>query len=83
MADKVFVYALSTCGHCKRTKQFLKDNNIEFDHIDVDLTQGDERQKLVDEVKTYNEACTFPTVLIGETVIVGFKEDKLKEALGL
>src|SRR3972149_3637843 len=33
---KVVVYALSTCVWCKMTKQFLKDNEIEFEHIDVD-----------------------------------------------
>ena len=27
--------------------------------------------------------CSFPTVIIGDDVIVGYKEDKIKEALGL
>lgn len=83
MPEKVFIYALSTCGHCRRTKQFLADHNIPFDFIDVDLCQGEERTNRVDEVKGYNPACTFPTVVIGEKVIVGFKEEELKNALGL
>ncbi|MEW5723735.1 MAG: glutaredoxin family protein [Thermodesulfobacteriota bacterium] len=83
MPDKTFIYTLSTCGHCKRTKQFLRDHGVAFDYVDVDLTQGVERDSLIEEVKKYNPRCTFPTVLIGGRVIVGFKEDEIKEALGL
>ena len=83
MAEKVFIYTLSTCSHCKRAKQFLTDNNIEFDYVDVDLMQGEERTSTIDEVKKYNPRCTFPTILIGDKTIVGFKEDELKESLGI
>lgn len=83
MSQKPFIYTLSTCGHCKRTKQFLKDQNIDFDFIDVDLCQGDERTRTVDEVKKYNPRCTFPTILVGDRVIVGYKEDEIKQALGM
>jgi glutaredoxin-like protein NrdH len=83
MPEKVFIYALSTCSHCRRTKQFLQEQNIPFDFIDVDLCQGDERTNRVNEVKGLNPACTFPTVVVGDKVIVGFKEEELKEALGL
>jgi glutaredoxin len=83
MANDVFLYALSTCGHCKRTKQFLSDNDVEFDYIDVDLCQGEERTQTIEEVKKYNPNTTFPTVLVGDSVIVGFKEDELKKKLGL
>jgi glutaredoxin-like protein NrdH len=30
-SHKVVLYALSTCVWCKMTKQFLKDNNVEFE----------------------------------------------------
>ena len=35
MAKKVLVYSTPTCPYCVRVKQFLKDNNVEFDDIDV------------------------------------------------
>jgi glutaredoxin-like protein NrdH len=79
----VFIYALSTCSHCKRTKKFLEENNIPFDFVDVDLCQGEERQQTINDVKKHNPKTTFPTVLIDENVIVGYKEDELKKALGL
>ncbi|MFH1135447.1 MAG: glutaredoxin family protein [Pseudomonadota bacterium] len=81
MAKKVFIYTLSTCSHCKRAKQFLNDNNVEYDYLDVDLCQGEERTSAIDEVKKYNPRCTFPTILVGDRTIVGFKEDELKECL--
>lgn len=81
MANKVFIYTLSTCGHCRRTKQFLQDQNIEYDYIDVDLCQGEERTKTIDEVKKYNPRTTFPTLIIGDKVIIGFKENEIIEAL--
>jgi glutaredoxin-like protein NrdH len=40
---KVFLYALSTCVWCKMTKQFLKDNDVAYEYVDVDLTDDSER----------------------------------------
>ena len=38
---KVSMYTLSTCPWCRKTKQFFKDKNIQFDFIDYDLaTEG-------------------------------------------
>jgi glutaredoxin len=79
----VQLYSLSTCSHCKATKKLLNDCVIKFDYVDVDLTTGDERKTLLEEVKKHNPRCSFPTVIIGDKVIVGFKEDEIKEALGL
>lgn len=79
----VKLYTLSTCSHCKSTKSFLKQCNVDYNAVDVDLLQGDERKDMIEEVKQYNPRCTFPTIIIGESVIVGFKENEIKEALGL
>jgi glutaredoxin len=38
---------------------------------------------MVEEVKKVNERCSFPTIIIGDKVIVGYKEKDIKEALGL
>ncbi|QTA91782.1 glutaredoxin family protein [Desulfonema magnum] len=80
---RVQVYALSTCSHCKATKQLLTDCVIKYEVVDVDLTTGDERKALLEEVRKFNPRCSFPTVIIGDKVIVGFKENEIREALGL
>lgn len=83
MAAKIKIYTLSTCSHCKATKKFLNDNKVGFDFIDVDLLQGDDRQKILEEVMQFNPDRSFPTILIGDKVIIGFKENDIKEALGI
>ena len=80
---EVVVYSLSTCSHCKSVKRLLSEAGIEFECTDVDLLKGDERKDAIAKVKEINSRCTFPTLKIGETVVVGFKETEIKEALGL
>ncbi|MFP4474382.1 MAG: glutaredoxin family protein [Desulfatibacillaceae bacterium] len=77
----VFIYTLSTCGHCKRTKEFFAEQGVDYDYVDVDKLQGPERQETIDKVKDINPRCSFPTVVIGDNVIVGFKQDEIKDAL--
>ncbi len=77
------LYTLSTCVHCKATKRFLKEHGIEFDYVDVDKLDGREKDEVCDEVIRLGGSLRFPTIVIGNKVIVGFLEDKLREALGL
>jgi glutaredoxin len=78
---KVTLYALSTCIWCKKTKELLSTLGVSFDYIYVDLLKGNDRSKIVDEVKKYNPACSFPTLVVGDKCIVGFREKEIKEAL--
>ncbi len=83
MEKPVKMYSLSTCGHCKATKRFLNECKVEYEFTDVDLLEGEERAAILEEVRKWNPNCSFPTVIIGDRVIVGHKEDELREALGL
>jgi len=82
-APDVKLYALSTCSHCKSTKKLLDECTVEYQVVDVDLLEGEERKAILEDVKKINPRCSFPTVIIGEKVIVGYKEKEIKEALGL
>ncbi|NLI33539.1 MAG: glutaredoxin family protein [Deltaproteobacteria bacterium] len=79
----VKLYALSTCSHCKNTKEYLNACGVEYECIDVDKLEGDERKQIIEEVKKINPNCSFPTLIIGNKVIVGFRQDEIKEALNL
>ena len=79
----VTIYSLSTCSHCRATKKFLGECTIKDEFIDVDKLEGDERKAIIEDVKKFNPRCSFPTIIIGETVIVGYKEKDIKEALGM
>jgi len=84
MSDNpVKLYSLSTCSHCKSTKKFLTDCTVMYDFVDVDLLEGEERKAILEDVKKINPKCSFPTIIIGDKVIVGFKESEIREALGL
>lgn len=83
MSAPVKLFSLSTCSHCKATKKFLTDNGVPYDYTDVDLLSGKERQQTLDEVVKYNPSRTFPTILIGDKVVIGFDEKAIREALGL
>lgn len=79
----VMLYALSTCPYCRMTKKYLDDNEVEYEAIDVDLLEGDERSVVVADVKNLSGGTSFPVVVIGEEVIVGFNKAAIKERLGL
>jgi len=81
--QSVQVYSLSTCSHCKAAKKLLADCTIKYEFVDVDLLQGAERAAILEDVRKFNPKCSFPTIIIGKTVIVGFKEKEIREALGL
>ena len=83
MDDNVKIYSLSTCSHCKATKRFLGDCGVQYEFTDVDLLKGEERKAILEDVRKFNPRCSFPTIIVGETVIIGYKEDEIKEALGL
>jgi glutaredoxin-like protein NrdH len=80
---EIKIFSLSTCSHCRATKKFIDGCTIKYEFINVDLLKGDERKAIIADVKKFNPRCSFPTIIIGEKVIVGFKEKEIKEALGM
>ena len=82
-SGQIMLYALSTCGWCEKTKKLLDDLGVEYDYEYVDYLQGDDREKTIHEITTWNPRCTFPTLVINnQKCIVGFKEAEIREALG-
>lgn len=80
---RITLYALSTCIWCKKTKDFLSSNGVGFDYIYVDLLKGEDRSRAISEVKSHNPSASFPTLVINDRAIVGFREKEIKEALKL
>ena len=81
---KVTVYALSTCVWCKMTKQYLKDNDIAYEFVDVDLLDQKDKSKVHDVILSKGGSLSYPTTIVDDkTVITGFRKDQLNEALGI
>jgi len=79
---KVLVYAISTCAWCRRAKKFLKDNNIEFRYVDVDLCPKEDQEKIRDDILNRGGRLSYPTIIVDDKLLItGFREDKIREVL--
>jgi glutaredoxin len=81
-AGQVTLYALSTCVWCRKTRNLLDELGVAYDYEYVDLLVGNDRTQAIDVVRKWNPACSFPTLIIGDRCIIGFKENDIREALG-
>lgn len=78
----IMLYALSTCVHCKMTKELLADLGVAFDYLYVDQLSRDEMNQVLMEVEKVNPRGSFPTLVInGTRTIIGSRLDEIKEAL--
>ncbi len=75
------LYALSTCGHCRDCKALLAELGCKYTCVDVDQLNPAERRAVLAEVQAVNPRLSFPTLIIGNKVIVGFKKEEIEEIL--
>ncbi len=61
----------------------MEENGVDYEYIDVDLLEGEEREKVIEEVINLTRGLNFPTVVINGKVIVGYDEDRLREVLNI
>ena len=78
MAKSVKVYSTATCPWCIQVKHFLKENNIEFQNLDV---SGD--QLAADEMMAKTGQMGVPVLDIDGEIIIGFDKDKIRQSLGI
>jgi glutaredoxin-like protein NrdH len=79
----IFLYALSTCGWCRKTKDFLHKTGAGFRYVDVDLADPADQEVLMEEIRRWNPACSFPTAVVdGRSAVIGFDPDRLRKLAG-
>ena len=79
---RVLLYAISTCGWCKRTKRLLEDNKIKYEYVDVDLCNSQDREEIRKEILHRGGRLVYPTMIIDDEILInGFKEDRIREVL--
>jgi len=74
--NKVIVYSTATCPYCHKAKDFLKENKIAFEDVDVSKYQ-DRAQEMIEKSGQMN----VPVIDINGTIIVGFDKEAMKKAL--
>ena len=78
MQKSVKVYGTPSCPFCAKAKQFLKENKVEFEDIDVSANQ-----EKVRELMEKSGQMGVPVLDIEGEIIVGFDKEKIQKALGL
>ena len=79
---QVTIYSTPTCGFCRRTKEYLKEKNVEYTDYDV-AADSEKAQEMVDLTGQMG----VPVIVISEgdekDVIIGFDQAKMDSLLGL
>ena len=79
---RLLLYAISTCGWCKRAKRLLRDNKIEYEYVDIDLCSREDREKIRSDILSRGGRLSYPTIIVDDRILItGFQEDKIREAL--
>ncbi len=78
MDKQIVVYSTPTCHFCQMTKEFFKENNIEYTDYNVS-EDTEKRQEMIDK----SGQMGVPVIFVGDEMFVGFDKDKLSSAIGL
>jgi glutaredoxin-like protein NrdH len=86
---KIHLYALSTCPYCRMTRKYLDENNVDYELTEVDLLEGSPNDESTPkgaaaaEVKRISGGTSFPVLVAGDQVVVGFNKSRIAQLLGL
>jgi len=70
---KITAYTLSWCPHCRALKEYLNDNKIVYENIDVE-----ENEKAAEEIIEKSGQSGFPIIDIDSKILVGFDKNKIE-----
>ncbi|HOY56426.1 MAG TPA: glutaredoxin domain-containing protein [bacterium] len=78
---KVVVYSTPTCGYCRLAKQFLTENNVTYEDVDVAVNEA-----RATEMVQLSGQMGVPVIAItqddgSQEVLVGFQQERLRELL--
>ena len=74
----ITIYSTPSCVYCKKAKQFLKDNNLDFTEVNVV-----ESKEVLDEFVKKTGQKGVPVIEVDGEMVVGYNEDWLKKKVGL
>lgn len=77
-AKQVTIYSTPTCHFCQMAKAFFQNNNVEYTEYNV-AEDAEKRQEMVEATGQMG----VPVIQVGDEMLVGFNEGKIKEMLGM
>lgn len=72
------IYSTPVCHFCQAAKEFFKENNVAYEDINV-AEDAEKRQEMIEMTGQMG----VPVIKIGNDVVIGFDEPKVKELLGM
>lgn len=78
MDKTVTIYSTPVCHFCHAAKDFFAANNVAYTEHDV-AADAEKRQEMIEMTQQMG----VPVIRIGDDVVIGFDEPKLRELLGL
>lgn len=75
---QVTIYSTPTCHFCHAAKDFFAANNVQFSDYDV-AKDIEKRKEMIDK----SGQMGVPVIFVGDELIVGFDEPRLKQLLGV
>lgn len=79
---QIKVFALSTCPYCRQARTFLDESGVIYDVVEVDKLTGQERADAIDDVKRLSNGTSFPVIVVGEEVVVGYNKSRIQQLIG-
>jgi glutaredoxin len=82
-AKKVEFFGLSTCGWCRKTREWLDGNQVSYVLVYLDQTTGAEKEAAKERALQFVSRLSVPIVIVndGEKVIQGYKPEELEELI--
>lgn len=78
MDKTVQIYSTPVCHYCQAAKSFFGENNVEYEDYNV-AEDAEKRQEMIEMTGQMG----VPVIRIGDDVVVGFDEAKVKELLSI
>lgn len=78
---QVKVFALSTCPYCRQARAFLDESGVPFDVVEVDKLTGQERADAIEDVKRLSGGTSFPVIVVGDEVVVGYNKSRIQQLI--
>ncbi len=75
---KVKIYTTSICPWCVKTKEFLKENKVAYEEVNVGSDS-----KAAEEMIHKSGQMGVPVIDVNGQIIVGFNKTALKKALNI
>ena len=76
--QSVTIYSTPVCHYCHAAKEFFAEHDIAFTEHDV-AADLEKRQEMIEMTGQMG----VPVIRIGDDVVIGFDEDKVKELLNV